>query len=124
MATPNIVGVTTITGFTTNFTATTAATSYVSNANSSNTILKVNLISGSHITASGGTQYLSVGINNLAAGAGTTTWILRNVGIASASTLVVTDKASSFYLTENTSLVVQASANSSVDVAVSYDSIR
>jgi len=123
MATPNIVGVTTITGFTTNFTATTASTSYVSNANNSNSILKVNLISGSHIAASG-TQYLSVGINDLAAGAGTTTWILRNVGIASASSLVVTDKASSFYLTENTSLVVQASAASGVDVTISYDSIR
>ena len=122
MATPNIVGVSTITGFTTQFTATTASTSYVSNANNSNSILKINLISGSNVAQS--TQYLSVGVNNLAAGAGTTTWILRNVGITSASSLVVTDKASSFYLTENTSLVVQASANSGVDVTVSYDSIR
>lgn len=122
MAAPNIVGVQTITGITTSFAlADTSVTTLISNAADSGQVFKVNTIIVGN--TSGSTAKITVGYNGAAAGAGGTAFIARNVGLNSETTLVVTDRASSFYLEENRSLVCQASAGGSLDVTCSYEQI-
>ena len=124
MTAPNIVGVSTITGKTIyNSLSSTSPTVLLSNAASSNAVLKVNNISVSNDSASGSTAKITVTINDAAAGGGTAYNIANNVGIASESTLVIMDKASSIYLEENKSIVVTASASDSLDVVCSYEEI-
>ena len=61
----------------------------------------------------------------MAAGAGSNRYIQKNVGIDTGTSLVVLDRASSVYVTENQSLVVQAPGRASVlDVTASYESIE
>lgn len=124
MTAPNIVGVSTITGKTVyNSLSSTSPTVLLSNAASSSVVLKVNNISVSNDSASGSTAKITVTINDAAAGGGTAYNIANNVGIASESTLVIMDKASSIYLEEDKSIVVTASASNSLDVVCSYEEI-
>ena len=122
MAAPNIVGVQTITGVTTSFNLpNTDFTTLVTNAAASGQVYKINtIIVGND---SGSTAKISVGYNGAAAGAGDTSYIARNVGVTSEATLVVVDRASSFYLEENRSIVCQASGNNQLDITCSYEEI-
>ena len=127
MAAPNIVQVTSITGKTvTQNLANSNATVLLSNAAASDNLIKINSIivannSGSEL------KRISLFLHDSAAGAGASVHIARNVGIASDSTLVITDKASSIYLEEDRSLVVlssnSAGALDGVDVTCSYEEI-
>lgn len=122
MTAPNIVGVNTITGITTTLSLTTTSITELSaNRSNTNAVYKINSIIAANV--SGASANVSVG-NSGFAGAGSTTWIARNVGISSGATLVVVDKASSFYLEENRSVVVQASAGNALDVTLSYEEIK
>jgi hypothetical protein len=124
MAAPNIVGVTTVTGKTTYLSIpNTSANVLLSNAASSNSVYKVNSIIVANDSITGSTTKITVTFNNAASGGGTAYNIAKNVGIASESTLVIMDKASSIYLEENNSIVVTASASDSLDVICSYEEI-
>jgi len=122
MAAPNIVGVNTITGITTTLSLTTTnITELTANRSNTNAVYKINSIIAANVSSA--SANVSVG-NSGFAGAGSTTYIARNVGISSGATLVVVDKASSFYLEENRSVVVQASAGNALDVTLSYEEIK
>lgn len=124
MAAPNIVGVATVTGKTTYLSIPdTSANVLLSNAASSNSVYKVNSIIVANDSSGGSTSKITVTFNSAAAGGGTAYNIAKNVGIASESTLVIMDKASSIYLEENNSIVVTASASNSLDVICSYEEI-
>ena len=123
MAAPNIVGVATITGITTYLSLSdTSATVLVTNAASSNYVYKINTIQVANDDGSSSAD-ITVAINDAAAGGGTNYALASTVAVAADSSLVVTDKASSFYLEEDRSIVVTASAGNDLDVMFSYDKI-
>lgn len=125
MAAPNIVGITTLVGFSTFTTlANTNATSIVSNAAASNKVLKVTSVIVAN-TGDSNTEYVHVSLNDMAAGGGGNRYIQKNVGIETGTSQVVIDRASAVYLEENQSLVVQSNTRANVfDVIASYEEIE
>jgi hypothetical protein len=124
MAAPNIVGVTTITGNTAYISlADTLETELVSNAVGSNLVYKINSIIVANDDGTNSAD-ISVAYNTVAAGAGANIWLAKTVAVPADTTLVVLDKASSIYLEENRSIVVQASAANDLDVICSYEIIQ
>lgn len=122
MAAPNIVGVTTIIGITTFAGITTNFSSILSNPANSNQVFKINTIIVSNVDGINNVD-ISVGLNNLAAGAGTTSFFIRTVSVPADSTLVVLGKDSPIYLEENRSITALASANNDADCIISYERI-
>lgn len=125
MAAPNIVGITTLVGFSTFTTlSNTNATSIVSNAAASNKVLKVTSVIVAN-TGDSNTEYVHVSLNDMAAGGGGNRYIQKNVGIETGTSQVVIDRASAVYLEENQSLVVQSNTRANVfDVIASYEEIE
>jgi hypothetical protein len=123
MAAPNIVGVTTIVGITTFLSlSSTSATVLLSNAASSGKVFKVNTIVVANDDGTSAAD-ITVSINDAAAGSGTAFKLAHTVSVAADSSLVIIDKASSFYLEENRSIVCTASASNDLDVVCSYEDI-
>ena len=125
MAAPNIVGITTLVGFSTFTTlSNTNATSIVSNAAASNKVLKVTSVIVAN-TSDSNTEYVHVSLNDMAAGGGGNRYIQKNVGIETGTSQVVVDRASAVYLEENQSLVVQSNTRANVfNVIASYEEIE
>ena len=123
MANPNIVAVTSITGETDVGVLTTTSTVLVANSASSNKVYKINTIIASNIDGTNDGA-VTLGINSLAAGNGTTTEIASTVTVPADATLVVLDKNTSFYLEENKSIVGLANANSTLEYVISYEVIN
>ena len=125
MAAPNIVGITTLVGFSTFTTlSNTNATSIVSKAAASNKVLKVTSVIVAN-TSDSNTEYVHVSLNDMAAGGGGNRYIQKNVGIETGTSQVVVDRASAVYLEENQSLVVQSNTRANVfDVIASYEEIE
>lgn len=123
MAAPNIVGVTTITGKTsTTSLTTTASTSILSNAASSNKVLKVNTIVVSNTDGTNAVNF-TLSYNTAAAGAGTNVEMVSTVSVPANASLIALDKSTSIYLEENTSLTATAGTASKLKVTVSYEDI-
>lgn len=124
MAAPNIVGISTLVGVTTmRSLADTSPTTIVSNAASSNKVYKINTIMVANIDGTNAAD-ITVAIHDAAAGGGTGTKIANTISVAADSTLVLIDKASSFYLEENRSIVATASAGNDLAVTISYEDIQ
>ena len=122
MANPNIVNVTTINGNTTYLApANTSAAVLLSNAASSATVYKVDMIQATNVTGTAAT--VTVSINNAAAGAGTAYRVAYQISVPANSSLIVIDKSTSFYLTENTSIVVTSGTASAIEYVCTYESI-
>ena len=123
MANPNIVAVTTINGGTSAAAlSTTNATSLVSNAASSSTIVKVNNLFVSNVNGVSAAT-ITVSYNNAAAGAGTNYRMAYQISVPANSTLMILDKSGAIYLGENSSLVVQAGTAGYLEVVASYEII-
>jgi hypothetical protein len=123
MSTPNILTTSSIVGVSTflNLTST-SATVLVTNPASSNKIFKVNSIivaNDSNI----GVAKISVRIHNAANGGGVGFNIANNVSIANEATLILIDRASSIYLEEDRSIVVQANTANYLDIICSFETI-
>jgi len=123
MANPNIVGITTLTGKTDTFSlADTNANVILSNAASSGKVMKVNTIIVANDDGTSAAD-ITVSLNSAAAGGGTAVQIASTIQVTADSTLVLIDKASSFYLLEDKSLVATASAANDLNVIISYEEI-
>ena len=123
MAAPNIVNVTSILGKTTYLSlANTSATVLVTNAASSNKVLKINSIVVANDDGSSACD-VTVSVNSAAAGGGTAYKLAHTISVAAASSLVIVDKASSIYLEEDKSIVVTAGTGGDIDVVCSYEEI-
>lgn len=123
MANPNIVGITTVVGISTFLSlSNTSATVLLSNAASSSKVMKINNIIVANDDGTN-TANIIVSINDAAAGGGTAFKLAHTIDVIADSTLVLIDKASSFYLQENQSIVVTASAADDLDVFCSYEQI-
>jgi hypothetical protein len=133
MANPNIVSVTTINGGIAYQALTnTNDNALVNNAASSGTITKINNIFVSNIngvaaatvTLSFRTAANSVTNGTLStASNGTAYRLVYQISVPANTTLMLLDKAGAIYLTENTSLSVQAGTASYLEVVASYEII-
>jgi hypothetical protein len=124
MANPNIVNVTTITGKTTYAALTTTLTTVLlANAASSGKVFKINSIMVANVDGTSAAD-VTVGINTLAAGSGTTYELANTISVPADATLSVIDKTNSFYLEEDKSIVGGASANGDLDIVISYEEIN
>lgn len=130
MAAPNIVGVATITGVTTTFSHNTNnPTTIVSNSAGSNRVIKINNItlanvSGTTVGLVTVKHHQNSGTFGLAPGAGTSISIINQVGIATGTSLVAVDRASSFYLQEQECISVQSNLANIIESTVSYEIIQ
>lgn len=121
MAAPNIVGVTTILGITTSQQLGTTVQTIVSNPANSGRVFKINLISAANESAA--TATVTLRYNDNAAGAGSTISIANGIDLLTKTSLVIIDKASSFYLEENRSLTALSGTANAIDLIVSYEDI-
>jgi hypothetical protein len=123
MAAPNIVNVTSIVGKTVVADlTTTSATSVLSNAASSNLVLKVNSLIVSNVDASASAA-ITINLYSAAALGGTATQIANTITIPAKTSLIVIDKNSSIYLEENRSIGATASIANDLKVVCSYEEI-
>jgi len=121
MAAPNIVNVATITAKSAAALLTASLVSQVSNAASSGKVLKINNIVISNITASAATVRLAY--NTAAAGGGSSFYLAYDISVPAAASLIITDKTTSFYLEENSSIVALAGTVSALHCVISYEEL-
>lgn len=125
MAAPNIVGVTTITGITTAKSIDTSSeVVIVSNAADSGYLYKINQIIVTNVSGTT-TAHMSLTYYDGDNGSGTDNYKLaNNIGIATASSLIVLDKASAIYLEEDKSITFSTPNANVFDVVCSYEQIE
>lgn len=122
MANPNIVNVTSILGSVAYAApANTTANTLISNAASSNTIIKVDSLSVANVT--GSAALVTVSVNSAAAGGGTAYRLAYQISVPANASLQVIDKNSFVYLTENTSLVVTSGTSGALEYVATYETI-
>ena len=123
MAAPNIVNVTSIIGVTTAVgLSTTAVTTFLSNAASSNKVFKINTIIASNIDGTANAD-ITVKYHLAAAGAGTSIALANTITVPADASLVIIGKDNPIYLEENRSLTAQASAANDIAIVCSYEDI-
>lgn len=124
MANPNIVNVTTIYGNSSQVSlTTTSATSLVSNAASSGKVFKINSIVVANVDGTTAAD-ITINIYSQAALGGTAYPIASTISVPADSTLIVTDKTTSFYLLENQSIGATAGTASDLVVTASWEEIN
>jgi len=132
MANPNIVAVTSIYGNVAYVTpsGTSATTSWTYNGTTAltgltpavGTVNRVTSIVVSNTTASTATATVAVA-NNATFGSGTAYNIAYQISVPPNSTLVVTDKTTSFYVTENQSVGVTSGTASALTYVATFEAI-
>lgn len=123
MAAPNVVNVTTITAKTTYLTpANTTANVLLANAASSGKVFKINMILAANVNGTSASD-TTVAINSAAAGSGTSYPIASTISVPADASLIVSDKATSFYLEEDKSIVVTSGTSGAISYTVSYEEI-
>jgi hypothetical protein len=124
MAAPNIVNVTTIIGKTTYAALTTTLTTVLlANSAASGKVFKINSIMVANVDGTNAAD-VTVDINTAAAGSGTSYALASTISVPADATLNLIDKNSSFYLEEDKSIIGGASANSDLEVVISYEEIN
>ena len=123
MAAPNIVNVSSITGLTTSVSgiSTNSVSVILSNAASSNTVIKLNTLIATNTTASAAN--ITVKYFNAAAGTGSSVSIASIISIPSGSSLAVIGKDTPVYIEENRSIGATAGTASAIDIIASYEVI-
>ncbi len=123
MAAPNILSVTSITGKSVSSRpANTSTFSILSNAAGSNRVYKINSIICSNQNGVS-TITANVFYNTAASGAGVNNALILLANVPALSTLVVSDKTTSFYLEEDRSITVSAGTSNGISFLVSYEDI-
>ena len=122
MAAPNIVNVTSIIGITTAVgLGTTAVTTFLSNADASGKVLKINTVVAAGIGTGSGN--ITVKYHLAAAGAGTSIALANTIPVPTGASLVIIGNDNPIYLEENRSLTAQASAANNIAIVCSYEDI-
>jgi len=120
MANPNLVNVTNINGKSFGNVLTTSNAIIIANGSSSGNVLKINNIVVANVDGTAAAD-VTIEYNTAANGTGTPYRLASTISVPADASLIVTDKSTSFYLEENTSIKGFASANSSLQVLVSYE---
>ena len=122
MAAPNIVNVTSIIGITTAVgLSTTAVTTFLSNADASGKVLKINTVVAAGIGTGSGNITLKYHL--AAAGAGTSIALANTITVPTGASLVIIGKDNPIYLEEDRSLTAQASVADNIAIVCSYEDI-
>lgn len=123
MANPNLLSITTVIGITTAVgLSTTADVVFVSNADASGKVLKINSITAANIDGTNNAD-ITVRYNLSAAGAGTSIPIANTITVPADSSLVIIGKDNPIYIEENRSLTAQASAIDDISIICSYEEL-
>lgn len=124
MANPNIAAVTEIVGNSTSVAIGTGSpdTQVVSNASGSNKVYKINTIMVANIDGSSAAD-VTVNLYSAAGLGGSATAIASTISVPADSTLIVTDKTTSFYLLEDKSIGASASASGDLILTCSWEEI-
>ena len=110
MAAPNIVNVSSILGKTAVVAlSSTSQTTLLSNAASSNDVLKVNMIQVANVDGTNAAD-ITVDVHSAASGGGTAYSLVATVSVPADASLIVLDKSTAIYLGENTSITATAGA--------------
>jgi hypothetical protein len=118
MAAPNLVSPSTITGKTARYAVTTSLAAVLSNAASSNKVLKINTIFCSNVDGTNAAD-ISVSIYN-----GTTdVYLAKEIAVTAKATQLISTKDTYFYLEEGDSIRALASVASDLEVVVGYEEI-
>ena len=120
MANPNLVNVTNINGKSFGNVLTTTSAVIIANGASSGNVLKINNIVVTNVDGTAAAD-VTIEYNTAAAGNGTGYKIASTISVPADASLIVTDKTTSFYLEENTSIKGLASTNGDLEVLVSYE---
>jgi hypothetical protein len=121
MANPNIVNITTVNGVTTYLTPANNTTNVLlSNAAASGRVYKVNSLIVSNVDTANAIP-VTVTVNSAAAGGGTAYPIASTISVPANASLIVIDKTTMFYLTENQSIVVTSGTASKLTYVISYE---
>ena len=128
MAAPNIASLTTITGKTTYYTPTgTTAVVLLTNAASSNTVLKINQIVVANVDGTNAVDatvsiYTNGGVAQGSAPSGGTAYpIASTISVPADASLIVVDKTTAIYLEENTCISITSGTASKLTFSVSYE---
>jgi hypothetical protein len=132
MANPNIVAVTSIYGNTAYVlpSGTTATTSWTYNGTTSltgltpasGTVNRVTSIVVANVTASAATATVAIA-NNATFGSGTAYTIAYQISVPPNASVIVTDKTTSFYVTENQSVAVTSGTGSALAYTATFEAI-
>ena len=122
MATPNIVGVSDIRASTTYLKPTDLnSTAWTDLQPTSGKVNRVNFISAANVTNA--TAVVSVAVNSATAGGGTAYRLAYQISVPPNSTLIITDKTTSLYVTDTQSVTVAVGTASSIELVASYETI-
>jgi hypothetical protein len=122
MAAPNIVNVSSIIGVTTAVgLGTTAVVTFLSNADASGKVLKINTVVAAGIGTGPGNITLKYHL--AAAGAGTSIALANTITVPTGASLVIIGKDNPIYLEENRSLTAQALVADNIAIVCSYEDI-
>jgi hypothetical protein len=122
MAAPNIVNVATITAKSLGAALGASSAVILANSASSGKVFKINNIVVTNIDGSAAAD-VTVEYNTAAAGSGTSYRIASTISVPADASLIVTDKTTSFYLEENTSIKGFASATGDLEIFISYEEL-
>jgi len=123
MSAPNLINISTITAKTTYAALnTTLTTVLLANAASSGKAFKVNTIIVTNVDGTNAAD-LTLDLNTAANGSGTSYGIASTISVPADSSIVVIDKNSSFYLEEDKAILGGASANSDLEIVISYEEL-
>ena len=129
MANPNIAGLSTISGNTVSvIPSVNTAVVLLANASNSSNVYKIGLITVANLSPSAQTATVAYYTNgaqaaNTAPSSGVTYALANGISIPAGSSLVVVDKTSPFYITENQSIVVTSSYANQLVFTTSYEQI-
>ena len=123
MAAPNIVNVSSILGKTATVAlSSTSQTTLLSNAASSDDVLKVNMIQVANVDGTNACD-ITIDVHSAASGGGTAFSLIATASVAADSSLVVLDKNTAIYLEENMSITATAGTANDLEVIISYEQI-
>jgi hypothetical protein len=129
MASPNIVGVTAIRAYTSQFTPSTTSATLWSTSNgaslnivpATDVVHKIGFLSAANVTNAAAT--ITVAINSAANGSGTSTRLVYQVVVPAGATLVILDKITPVYLTDTQSLIVTSGTASAIELVAAFEAI-
>jgi len=130
MSNPNLAALTTLTGNTTYYTPSgTSAVVLLANASGSNTVYRIDQIVAANVNGSTAVNatvsiYTNGAVAQGSAPSGGTAYpVVSTVSVPANASLIVTDKSTAIYLTENTSITVTSGTASGITYSISYEAI-
>ena len=130
MSNPNISALTGLYGNTTYYTPSgTSAVVLLANASGSNTVYRIDQIVAANVNGSTAVNatvsiYTNGAVAQGSAPSGGTAYpVVSTVSVPANASLIVTDKSTAIYLTENTSITVTSGTASGITYSISYEAI-